>query len=67
MTGTTTADLSAAAEAVALADEVIGVAIRHLNGTGGPDANQVLAYDAAWSFDPPPNSISITSEDSPST
>jgi (2S)-methylsuccinyl-CoA dehydrogenase len=47
MTATTTADLSAAAEAVALADGVIGTAVRHLNGTGGPEANQVLAYDLA--------------------
>ena len=47
MTVTNTADLSAAAEAVALADEVIGAAVRHLNDHGGPDANQVLAYDVA--------------------
>jgi (2S)-methylsuccinyl-CoA dehydrogenase len=47
VTVTNTADLSAAAEAVALADEVIGAAVRHLNDHGGPDANQVLAYDVA--------------------
>ena len=47
MTGNTTADLSAAAEAVAVADGVIGAAVRHLNESGGPDANQVLAYDLA--------------------
>jgi (2S)-methylsuccinyl-CoA dehydrogenase len=40
-------DLSAAADAVALADGVIGTAVRHLNDTGGPDANQVFAYDLA--------------------
>src|SRR4051794_23295834 len=40
-------DLSAAADAVALADEVIAAAVRHLNATGGPDANQVFAYDLA--------------------
>lgn len=47
MTDPSTADLSAAAAAVGLADEVIGTAVRHLNATGGPDANQVLAYDLA--------------------
>jgi (2S)-methylsuccinyl-CoA dehydrogenase len=41
------ADLSAAADAVAIADGVIGAAVRHLNATGGPDANQVFAYDLA--------------------
>jgi (2S)-methylsuccinyl-CoA dehydrogenase len=40
-------DLSAAAEAVALADSVIATAVRHLNELGGPDAHQVLAYDVA--------------------
>jgi (2S)-methylsuccinyl-CoA dehydrogenase len=40
-------DLSAAADAVGLADGVIGTAVRHLNDTGGPDANQVFAYDLA--------------------
>jgi (2S)-methylsuccinyl-CoA dehydrogenase len=42
-----TADLSAAADAVALADGVIGAAVRHLNDNGGPEAHQVLAYDLA--------------------
>jgi (2S)-methylsuccinyl-CoA dehydrogenase len=42
-----TPDLPAAAEAVTLADDVIGTAVRHLNETGGPDANQVFAYDLA--------------------
>jgi (2S)-methylsuccinyl-CoA dehydrogenase len=41
------ADLSAAADAVAVADGVIGAAVRHLNASGGPDANQVFAYDLA--------------------
>jgi (2S)-methylsuccinyl-CoA dehydrogenase len=40
-------DLSAAAAAVDLADGVIGAAVRRLATTGGPDANQVLAYDVA--------------------
>src|SRR5215203_4092570 len=40
-------DLSAAADAVGLADEVIATAVRHLNDTGGPDASQVFAYDLA--------------------
>ncbi len=44
---TATIDLSAAADAVALADGVIGTAVRRLNDTGGPDANQVFAYDLA--------------------
>ena len=46
-TATTAPDLSAAAEAVALADGVISAAVRHLNDSGGPDVNQVLAYDLA--------------------
>jgi (2S)-methylsuccinyl-CoA dehydrogenase len=40
-------DLSTAAEAVGMADDVIAAAVRHLNATGGPDANQVFAYDLA--------------------
>ena len=40
-------DLSAAADAVALADGVIGAAARHLDELGGPETNQVLAYDVA--------------------
>ncbi|MET0326403.1 MAG: acyl-CoA dehydrogenase family protein, partial [Ilumatobacteraceae bacterium] len=49
MTATATAapDLSAAAEVVALADDVIATAVRRLNDVGGPDAHQVLAYDLA--------------------
>jgi (2S)-methylsuccinyl-CoA dehydrogenase len=40
-------DLSAAVDLVALADDVIGAAVQALGQSGGPDANQVLAYDAA--------------------
>ncbi|MGI9051568.1 MAG: acyl-CoA dehydrogenase family protein, partial [Ilumatobacteraceae bacterium] len=40
-------DLSAAADVVDLADGVIGAAVRHLAESGGPDAQQVLAYDLA--------------------
>ena len=47
MTATSPADLGAAAEAVTLADGVIATAVRRLNEAGGPDANQVLAYDVA--------------------
>ena len=42
-----TADLAAAADIIGLADGVIGKAIRHLAATGGPDRQQVLAYDLA--------------------
>jgi (2S)-methylsuccinyl-CoA dehydrogenase len=41
------ADLGAAAETIAVADGVIGKAIRHLAASGGPDRHQVLAYDVA--------------------
>ena len=44
-----TADLAAAADAIELADGVVGRAIRHLAATGGPDRHQVLAYDLAHS------------------
>ncbi len=51
MTTTTTVSLSgglaAAADLVALADSVIAGALVALRDTGGPDANQVLAYDIA--------------------
>jgi (2S)-methylsuccinyl-CoA dehydrogenase len=40
-------DLAAAADAVGVAEGVIGTAVRRLAATGGPDANQVLAYDVA--------------------
>jgi (2S)-methylsuccinyl-CoA dehydrogenase len=40
-------DLAAAAAAVDIADAVIGTGVRRLAETGGPDANQVLAYDVA--------------------
>ena len=41
------ADLVAAADAIELAEAVVGRAIRHLAATGGPDHHQVLAYDLA--------------------
>ncbi len=40
-------DLAAAADAVSVAEGVLGTAVRRLAATGGPDANQVLAYDVA--------------------
>lgn len=40
-------DLAGAAEAIAIADEVLGTAVRHLAASGGPDQHQVLAYDLA--------------------
>jgi (2S)-methylsuccinyl-CoA dehydrogenase len=42
-----TADLVAAADAIELAEGVVGRAIRHLAAVGGPDRHQVLAYDLA--------------------
>ena len=51
MTTTTTVtlsgDLAAAADLVALADSVIAGALVVLRDAGGPDSNQVLAYDIA--------------------
>jgi len=43
----TTPDLQAAADVIDLADGVVGKAIRHLAGNGGPDVHQVVAYDVA--------------------
>src|ERR1700678_4166707 len=40
-------DLTAAAEAVALAEQIVTKAARHLAEAGGVDANQVVAYDVA--------------------
>ncbi len=40
-------DLSAAADVVGLVDDVIGTAVRRLAERGGPDADQVVAYDLA--------------------
>lgn len=40
-------DLAAAAGLIDLADSVIAAALAKLNATGGPDENQVLAYDIA--------------------
>ena len=42
-------DLVAAADVIDIAGNVVGKAIRHLAGTGGPDVHQVLAYDIAHS------------------
>ncbi len=42
-----TADLAAAAKVIDLADDVVGAAARHLAATGGPEVQQVLAYDLA--------------------
>ena len=42
-----TPDLAAAAELVDLADAMVATALTVLNGSGGPDAHQVLAYDVA--------------------
>ena len=44
-----TPDLVAAADVIEIAGNVVGTAIRHLAGTGGPDVHQVLAYDIAHS------------------
>ncbi len=44
----TAPDLAAAADAIDLADRVVGRAVRHLASLeGGPDVHQVLAYDLA--------------------
>ncbi len=44
----TAPDLPAAADAIDLADRVVGRAVRHLASLdGGPDTHQVLAYDLA--------------------
>ena len=40
-------DLAAAAKVIDLADGVVGAAAKHLAATGGPDVQQVLAYDLA--------------------
>ena len=42
-----TPDLAAAAEVIALADSVVAMGVQTLHAGGGPDANQVLAYDLA--------------------
>ncbi len=43
----TAPDLQAASDVVDLAERVVGSAVRHLAATGGPDINQVVAYDIA--------------------
>ncbi len=46
--GIATPDLPACADAIDLADRVVGKAVRHLSALdGGADTNQVLAYDIA--------------------
>lgn len=40
-------DLAAAASVIDLAGMLVGRGVRHLAASGGPDANQVLAYDLA--------------------
>ncbi len=47
MTAIAVPDLPAAADAIDLADRVVGKAVRHLAAAGGPDVHQVLAYDLA--------------------
>jgi (2S)-methylsuccinyl-CoA dehydrogenase len=42
-----TADLPRAAEIIDLASGVVGRGVRHIAAAGGPDANQVVAYDLA--------------------
>ena len=43
----TAPDLQAANDVIELAQGVVGKAIRHLAANGGPDVNQVVAYDVA--------------------
>jgi len=47
MTAIAAPDLPAAADAIDLADRVVGKAVRQLAAAGGPDEHQVLAYDIA--------------------
>jgi (2S)-methylsuccinyl-CoA dehydrogenase len=47
MTAIAAPDLPAAADAIDLADRVVGKAVRQLASSGGPDVHQVLAYDIA--------------------
>ncbi|MEY3479100.1 MAG: hypothetical protein RL415_1363 [Actinomycetota bacterium] len=42
---TSSADLVTAARTIELADAIVGKGVRTLAATGGPDAQQVLAYD----------------------
>ena len=44
---TSTADLVVAARTIELADAIVGKGVRTLAATGGPDTQQVLAYDLA--------------------
>jgi (2S)-methylsuccinyl-CoA dehydrogenase len=47
MTAIAAPDLPAAADAIDLADRLVGKAVRQLAASGGPDVHQVLAYDIA--------------------
>jgi (2S)-methylsuccinyl-CoA dehydrogenase len=47
MTAIAAPDLPAAADAIDLADRLVGRAVRQLAASGGPDVHQVLAYDIA--------------------
>ena len=47
MTAIAAPDLPAAADAIDLADRIVGKAVRQLAASGGPDVHQVLAYDIA--------------------
>ena len=47
MTAIAAPDLPAAADAIDLADRLVGKAVRQLAALGGPDVHQVLAYDIA--------------------
>ncbi len=47
MTAIAAPDLPAAADAIDLADRVVGKAVRQLASAGGPEEHQVLAYDIA--------------------
>src|SRR4051812_1194913 len=43
----TAPDLHAATEVIEIAEAVVGKAVRHLAASGGPDVQQVVAYDIA--------------------
>jgi len=47
MTEVAAPDMPAAADAIDLADRIVGKAVRQLAASGGPDVHQVLAYDVA--------------------
>ena len=47
MSTSVTPDLQTAADVIDLASRAVGKALRHLASVGGPDKQQVLAYDLA--------------------